>query len=149
MKTPNVVKTDLERKAHINLAQQQLGCSFSGNSVSKDLKEVDIDKAKSSIEVVERSISDEGALAFYREIQFNNVLSILNYRYSQVHNDQSTSYLKEALDNCRKAKQAAENCQFQEMIEWAKICEGIFTEELVRAWCVHTSARVDAGHRKP
>jgi hypothetical protein len=138
---PNVVKTDLERKAHINLAQQQLGCSFSENSVSKDLKDVDLDRAKSSITVVEQSIADEGALACYREIQLNNVLSILNYRYSQVHNDQSTHYLKEALNNCRKAKRRAEDCQFQEMIEWAKICEGLFTEELMRAYF---RKRVDA-----
>ncbi|CAB4018951.1 Hypothetical predicted protein [Paramuricea clavata] len=139
---PNVVKTDLEGKAHVNLAQQQLGCSFSGNSVSKDLKDVDLDRAKSSITVVEQSIADEGALACYREIQFNNVLSILNYRHSQVHNDQSTHYLKEALNNyCRKAKRRAEDCQFQEMIEWAKMCEGLFTEELVRAYF---RKRVDA-----
>lgn len=131
----SVVKTDLKRKAHINLAQQHLGCSLSGNSVSNDLKDVNLDRANISITAVQQSITSQNAIALYREIQFNNVLSIMNYRYSQVDKDLSTEYLKEALSNCRKAKQGAEDCSFHEMTEWSKTCEGRLTEELVCAHC--------------
>ena len=59
----------------------------------------------------------------------------MNYRYSQVINDLSTEYLKEAMGYCRKAKQVAEDCKFQEMIEWSRAREGLLTEELVRVHC--------------
>ena len=146
VKTPNKVKTDLQRKAHINLAQQRLGVSFSTNTFSKDLTDDELHRANSNITSIKQSISKEDPLACYREIQFNTILSIQKYRHFQASKNQSEVLLRESLDKCREAKKKAENCQFQEMMEWTKMCEGLVVQELVLVHYRKTTVQTHIKH---
>ena len=130
------VLADMEQKAHITLATFYLGCNISGQHRIKDKGNVDIsdiDKAKTSIMAVYQSVCEGQRLSGYREVQLNLVLSIFNYRHSQVSPDERTRFLRNAFNYAKKAECLARDHEFKEMLEWSKANEALCTEQLVRA----------------
>ncbi len=128
------VLTDKEQKIHINLATFYLGCNISGKRIKDNIDNSGLDKAKTSIMAVHQSASEEYPLSGYREVQYNLVLSIYNYRHSQqVSADQRTRFLRSAFTYAKKAENLAKGYQFTEMFEWSKANEAMCTEEIVRA----------------
>ena len=127
------VVAEMKQKAHINLATFYLGCNISGQRIKGNIDISDIDKAKNSIMAVHESADEGRPLSRYREVQLNLVLSICNYRRSQVSRDERVRFLRYAFDYAKKAEGLARDYQFTEMVEWSKATEALCTEELVRA----------------
>ncbi len=126
------VRADMEQKIHVTLATFYLGCNISGQPIKANVDTSGIDKAKSSIMAVQESAVEGNPLSRYREVQFNLVLSIYNYRRSQV-SDKKIRFLRSAFTYAKKAENLARDYQFTEMVEWSKANEALCTEELVRA----------------
>ena len=126
------VLADKEQKIHINLATFYLGCNISGLRIKDNIDTSGLDKAKTSIMAVHHSASEEYPLSGYREVQYNLVLSIYNYRHSQVSPDEGTRFLRNAFTYAKKAECLARDYQFTEMFEWSKAHEALCAEELVR-----------------
>ncbi len=123
------VLAGMEQKVHITLATFYLDCNISGQLIKADVDPSCIDKAKSSI----MAVHEGNPLSGYREVQLNLVLSIYNYRHSQVSPDQRARFLRSAFSYAKKAENLARDYQFTEMVEWSKANEALCTEELVRA----------------
>ena len=85
------------------------------------------------IMAVQESAYEVNPLSWYHEVQLNLVLSIYNYRHSQVSPDERTRFLRSAFTYAKKAENLARDYQFTEMVEWSKANEALCTEELVRA----------------
>ena len=126
------VLADKEQKIHINLATFYLGCNISGKRIKDNIDASGLDKAKTSIMAVHQSASEEYPLSGYREVQYNLVLSIYNYRHSQLSPDEGIRFLRNAFNYAKKAECLARDYQFMEMFEWSKAHEALCTEELVR-----------------
>ena len=129
---PSVVAS-MEQKVYINLATFYLRCNISGKLIKANVDTSCIDKAKTSIMAVQESASEGNPLNGYHEVQLNLVLSIYNYRRSQVSPDERTRFLRSAFTYAKKAENLARGYQFMEMVEWSKANEALCTEELVRA----------------
>jgi hypothetical protein len=125
------VVANKEQKAHITLASFYLRCNISGRRIKGNVDSSDIDKAKTSILAVHESADKGHPLGVYHEVQFNLVLSIYNYRRSQVSPDQRTRSLRTAFEYAKKAECLATYYQFKEMAEWSKANKALCTEELV------------------
>ena len=127
------VRADMEQKIHVTLATFYLGCNISGEPTKDNVDTSSINKAKTSIMAVHASADEGNPLSGYREVQLNLVLSIYNYRHSQVSPDQRARFLRSAFTYAKKAENLARDYQFTEMVEWSKANEALCTEELVRA----------------
>ncbi len=129
-----IVRADLEQRAHIILALLHLGCKFYGNSaIDKVIDSESLEKAKSSVIALRKSIDEGNPINTYREIQFNLVQSLLFYRHSQVQSDDKRTLLQEAFDYSKKAEYLASTApNFQLMLYHARICMALCTEDLVR-----------------
>ena len=139
-----VVRADLEQKAHITLAQFYLGENRFVQLNRKAIDSASLEKAKSSIMAVNESICEGNPISQYREIQFNLVQSLLYYRYSQIRQDRKVFYLKKAFDFSKKAECLAVSNNFEEMLNWARNCMALCTEDLVR---VHFMTRCTSNTR--
>ena len=126
------VLADMKQKVHITLASFYLGCNISGQVVKDKIDLSDIDKAKTSIMTVHESADEGNELSAYREVQFNLVRSIFNFRLSQVTPDKKTQFLRCAFNYAKKAERLANEHEFTEMFQWSKTNEVLCTEELVR-----------------
>ena len=123
------VLASMEQKVHITLATFYLGCNISGQLIKANVDASRIDKAKTSI----MAVHEGNPLSGYHEVQLNLVLSIYNYRHSQVSPDRRTRFLRSAFSYAKKAENLAREYQFMEMVEWSKANEALCAEELVRA----------------
>ena len=127
-----IVRADMEQRAHIILALLHLGCNISGELTKKDVDSESLEKAKSSVMAVRISIDEGNLMNIYREIQFNLVQSVLSYRCSQVQPDRKVSFLKQAFNFSKRAEYRAGKHGFSEMLNWARVCMALYTEDLVR-----------------
>jgi hypothetical protein len=127
------ILADMKQKAHVTLATFYLGCNISGQPIKDNVDTSGLDKAKTSIMAAHESADEGNPPSGYREVQLNLVLSIYNYRHSQVSPDQRTRFLRSAFTYAKKAENLARDYQFTEMVEWSKANEALCTEELVRA----------------
>ena len=123
------VRADMEQKAHIILAMFYLGCNRFGVPTKKEIDNVCLKKADSSIIAVNRSINDGNLMNPYRKAQFNVVKSILFYRKFQVQPDRK-KLLEEAFKRLKKAETHATACKFQDIKNWGWDCMSFITEEL-------------------
>ena len=126
------VRADLEQKAHITLAQFYLGENRFVQLNRKAINSTSLEKAKSSIMAVNKSVCEGNPISRYREIQFILVQSVLFYRYSQIHEDRKVLDLKQAFDFAKKAECLATSNNFEKMLNWARNCMALYTEDLVR-----------------
>ena len=127
------ILADMKQKAHVTLATFYLGCNISGQPIKDNVDTSGLDKAKTSIMAAHESADEGNPPSGYREVQLNLVLSIYNYRHSQVSPDQRARFLRSAFTYAKKAENLARDYQFTEMVEWSKANEALCTEELVRA----------------
>ena len=111
----------MKRKAHITLTTFYLGCNISGRRIKGNVDMSDIDKARASIMAVHQFADEGQPLSRYCEVQLNLVLSIYNYRHSQLSLDaERTRFLRNASEYAKKAECFASDYQFTEMVEWSK-----------------------------
>ena len=127
------VLADMKQKAHMNLATFYLGCNMNGQHIRDSIDISDLDKAKASIISVQHSGYEINSLSKYREVQFNLVLSIYNYRYSELSPLEKVRLLGKSFSHAEKAGRLADASQFMEMSEWSKKLKALCTEELIRA----------------
>ena len=83
------VRADMEQKAHMTLATFYLGCNMNGVRIRDNIDISDLENVKVSITAANESIYSASPRTKYREGQFNLVLSIYNYRRSQIHHVRS------------------------------------------------------------
>jgi tetratricopeptide (TPR) repeat protein len=111
----------MKQKAHITLTTFYLGCNISGRRIKGNVDMSDIDKARASIMAVHQFADEGQPLSRYCEVQLNLVLSIYNYRHSQLSLDaERTRFLRNASEYAKKAECFASDYQFTEMVEWSK-----------------------------
>ena len=127
------VRADMEQKVHMTLATYHLGCNMNGQCVKDYIDISDLEKAKDSITVVNKSFYSEGPRTKYRECQFNFVLSLYHYRQSQVIPEEKVRYLRNAFSYAEKTKAFATELGFTEMVEWSKTHKACCAEALVRS----------------
>ena len=127
-----IVQADMKQRAHIILALLHLGCNISGELTKKDIDSESLEKAKSSVMALRNSIDEEIPMNIYRKIQFNLVQSVLSYRCSQLQSNGKTTLLQEAFNYSKRAEYLANKPNFQLMLNAARICMALCTEELVR-----------------
>ncbi|CAB4041688.1 schlafen family member 13-like [Paramuricea clavata] len=129
---------DMKQKVHVILATFHLGSNISGQHIKGSIDNLCLDKAKTSIAAVYKSVIDGNSLSAYRDVQVNLVQSVCNYRHSQVSSpDQRTRLLRSAFDCAKKAKCLAKQYNFTEMLQWCKTNQALCTEELVRVTLEH------------
>ena len=129
---------DMKQKVHVILATFHLGSNISGQHIKGSIDNLCLDKAKTSIAAVYKSVIDGNSLSAYRDVQVNLVQSVCNYRHSQVSSpDQRTRLLRSAFDCAEKAKCFAKQYNFTEMLQWCKTNQALYTEELVRVTLEH------------
>ena len=129
-----IVRADMEQKSHITLALFYLGCNISGELNGTEIDSNTLEKAKSNVMAVNKSINDGNPMNSYREIQYNLVQSVLAYRHSQgqVQPDEKHTFLQEAFKFSKRAEEIASKHKFAEMLTWARACTTLSTEDLVR-----------------
>jgi hypothetical protein len=127
------VLDNMKQKVRVTLATFYLGCNISGQRIKDNIDISSLDKAKTSTMAIYQSVCEGNPLSGYREVQLKLVLSIYNYRQSQVYPDERVRFLRDAFDYAKKAECLARCYQFTEMVEWSKANEALCTEELVRS----------------
>jgi predicted HTH transcriptional regulator len=127
-----IVRADMEQKSHITSALFYLGSNMSGELTREEIDIKSLEKAKSSVKAVHKSIDEGNPMNNYREIQFNVVRSVLCYRQSQVQSDGKIPFLQEAFNFSKRAEYLSSEYNFTEMLYWARACMAIYTAELVR-----------------
>ena len=127
------VQVDMEQKAHIILATFHLGYDMSGTIIEKDVDELTLETAKSSLMALNRLVCDGYALNPYRDVQFNLAQSALYNRYSQVRPEGKKGFLEKAFQFSKKAKDLARANKFNEMLDWANASAALCTERLMHA----------------
>ncbi len=89
---PSDVVADMKRKAHITLATFYLGCNISGEIIKVNIDNSSLVKADTSIKAIHTSAYQENPLSLYFEVQICLVLSIFNYRRSQLSLNQRNEF---------------------------------------------------------
>ena len=125
------VGKNLRNKASFIHAAFHLGCSIDGQRIKENVGRSGLDKARSIINRVQRSVDEGNPLSKYHEIQFNLVQSIYHYRHSQINPEERSNLLKDAFDCAKEAECLAEANQFSEMVAWSRANAGFCTEQLV------------------
>ncbi len=136
-----ILRADMEQRAHIILALLYLGCNISGELTKKDVDSESLEKAKLSVMAVRKSIDEGNPMNIYREIQFSLVQSVLFYRHSQLQSNGRKILLQEAFNYSKRAEYLASKPNFQLMLNAARICMALCTEELVRTHFKSTTNR--------
>ena len=127
------VQVDMEQKAHIILATFHLGYGMSGTIIEKDVNELTLETAKSSLMALNRLVCDGYTFNPYRDVQFNLVQSALYCRYSQVRPEGKKYFLEKAFQFSKKAENLARAYKFNEMLNWANASAALCTERLMHA----------------
>ena len=123
----------MEQKAHITLATYYLGCNINGQQIKDNVNVTELDKAATSIRAVHQCADQASPLTKYHEVQLDLVLSIYNYRRSQVIPDEKVRYLRDAFNHAEKGERLAKASGFTEMVEWSKASKACCVEALVRS----------------
>jgi hypothetical protein len=125
---------DMKRKAHITLAIFHLGCNINGKIIQDNIDNASLVKAETSIKVIHESAYQENPLSLYFQIQINLVLSIFNYRRSQLSPNQGSrkEFLRIACGFVLEAKRRAKDYQFVELFKWSEANEDLCAKELKR-----------------
>ncbi|XP_028394837.1 uncharacterized protein LOC114518985 [Dendronephthya gigantea] len=125
-----MARANMEQKAHITLALHHLGYNAYGMQTRKTIDSKDVDKAKSSLVKVDKLIFEGKSVNNYRNIHFNLAKAHLLYRQFEVNPDKSL--LQNAFQFSKQAENLATECNFQEMLQYARACTAFCTESLIR-----------------
>ena len=125
----------MEQKARLTLATYYLGCNINGQQIKDDVNVTELDKAATSIRAVHQRADQAIPLTKYHEVQLDLVLSIYNYRRSQLIPDEKVRYLRVAFNHAEKGEHLAKALGFIEIVEWSKTHKAFCTEKLLRAKC--------------
>ena len=125
----------MEQKARLTLATYYLGCNINGQQIKDDVNVTELDKAATSIRAVHQRADQASPLTKYHEVQLDLVLSIYNYRRSQLIPDEKVHYLRVAFNHAEKGEHLAKALGFIEIVEWSKTHKAFCTEKLLRAKC--------------
>ena len=127
------VRTDMEQRVHMTLVTFHLGYNMTGKRIRDGITASDLDKVKPSLSILSDSTYLEGPRTKYREVQLNLVLSIYNYRRSQlVIPGEKVRYLRNAFSCVEKSGRLARELKFVEMVEWSETHKAACVEALVR-----------------
>ena len=127
------VRTDMEQRVHMTLVTFYLGYNMTGKRIRDGITASDLDKVKPSLSILCDSAYLESPRTKYREVQLNLVLSIYNYRRSQlVIPGEKVRYLRNAFSYVEKSERLARELKFVEMVEWSQTHKASCVEALVR-----------------
>ena len=120
------VRTAMEQRVHMALVTFHLGYNMTGKRIRDGINASNLDKVKPSLSILCDSTK-------YREVQSNLVLSIYNYRRSQiVIPGEKVRYLRNAFSYAEKSGRLARELKFVEMVEWSQTHKAACVEALVR-----------------
>ena len=141
---------DMKRKAHITLAIFHLGCNINGKIIQDNIDNASLVKAETSIKVIHESAYQENPLSLYFQIQINLVLSIFNYRRSQLSPNQGSrkEFLRIACGFVLEAKRRAKDYQFAELFKWSEANEDLCAKELERVYNADHARNNERDQRK-
>ena len=124
------VRADMEQKAHITLALDHLGYNAYGSQTKKTINTKDLDAAKSSLAEVDKLIGEGNPINNYRNVQLHLAKAYILCRQSEIHPDKSLS--QEAFQLSKQAVTLATDSNFQEMLQYARVCLASCIENLIR-----------------
>ena len=127
------VRTAMEQRVHMALVTFHLGYNMTGKRIRDGINASNLDKVKPSLSILCDSTYLESPRTKYREVQSNLVLSIYNYRRSQiVIPGEKVRYLRNAFSYAEKSGRLARELKFVEMVEWSETHKAACVEALVR-----------------
>ena len=127
------VRTAMEQRVHMALVTFHLGYNMTGKRIRDGINASNLDKVKPSLSILCDSTYLESPRTKYREVQSNLVLSIYNYRRSQiVIPGEKVRYLRNAFSYAEKSGRLARELKFVEMVEWSQTHKAACVEALVR-----------------
>ena len=126
----SMLRMDMERRAHITIALHHLRYNACGMKTEEEVVSKDVEKAKSSLAEVDKSIDEGNSINNYRKIQLSIAKAYFFIRQYEIRPDKLL--LQEAFQFSKQAETLAIEGNFQEMLQRARACTALCTEELIR-----------------